>query len=97
MRRKWGQGEESGSAERGADGRFQQSILCDCCGKPMGDLDKEGNHFTDGEVCGASDGPGFFLCHRKRCQKAQEGLNIEERRKLFAAQRERNAAHQGFA
>lgn len=92
MSRKWGQDAHAGESERGYDGRFKISILCDCCGKPMGDLDKDGNHFTDSDVCGSSDGPGFFLCHRKRCHAAQEGKTIEERRVMFTTQRDRNDA-----
>lgn len=66
------EGRDSGS------GRFVKSAACDGCGKPVGT-----NYFTDGEVCGGSDGPGFYLCERKRCAAAREGLSIEARRALY--------------
>ncbi len=62
-------------------GRYRKSPKCDGCGKPVGT-----NYFTDDEVCGASDGPGFFLCDRKRCV-AKRDLDIEARRALYTAQR----------
>lgn len=53
--------------------------LCDGCGAPTGD-----DYATDAEVCGASDGPGFFLCDT--CA-ALEGTPLEERRAHYTAQR----------
>lgn len=71
---------------RNTDGRFSTKPACDACGKPC-----TGEHFTDGEACGSSDGPGFYLCERKRCEaKRPEGL--EERKAFYAAQREKNEA-----
>lgn len=91
MTRKWGQDDKGGGGERdAASGRFVTSILCDACGKPMGNLDKPGNHYTDDEVCGGSDGPGFYLCHRVRCGEHRESLPVEERRALYTAQRAKN-------
>lgn len=56
----------------GGSGRYIKSAPCDGCGKPVGT-----NYFTDGEVCGGSDGPGFYLCERKRCITKRSGLSIE--------------------
>jgi hypothetical protein len=71
---------------RGADGRYETKTPCDACGKPV-----TGAHLTDDEVCGGSDGPGFYLCSRKRCAaKIPDGL--EDRRAYYTAQRECNYA-----
>lgn len=71
---------------RGRDGRYGQKTLCDGCGKPV-----TGEHCTDDEICQGSDGPGFYLCTRKRCQDAiPEGAS--ERQAHYTAQRERNVA-----
>jgi hypothetical protein len=86
---KYGQHALAGEEERTASGKFRQSILCDCCGMPIGDLDKPGNHFTDDEVCGSSDGPGFFLCSRRACSIVYRGKSVDERREIFTAGRER--------
>lgn len=61
-------------------GRFRKSHPCDCCGQPVG-----AKYLTDGEVCGNTDGPGFYLCSRKSCGKLPGGvwvrnLPIAERR-----------------
>lgn len=56
-------------------GRFKRTPACDGCGKPVGTA-----YFTDSEVCGASDGPGFYLCERKLCQRQFEGMTVEQRR-----------------
>jgi len=72
---------------RDRSGRYAQSPACDACGKPVGV-----EYGTDNEVCGATDGPGFFLCHRARCAKKLEGLTVEERRTLYTAQRNKNRA-----
>lgn len=79
---KWGN--ESG--ERKA-GKFIASPACDCCGKPTGR-----DYNTDDEVCGSTDGPGFYLCSRKRCGAKTEGLDVEARRALYTAQRVKNRA-----
>lgn len=62
-------------------GKYRASPRCDGCGKPVGT-----NYFTDGDVCGDTDGPGFFLCERKRCI-AKRDLDLEGRRALYTAQR----------
>jgi hypothetical protein len=78
------------SRDRG--GRYKKEIRCDGCGKPI----KPDDYATDSEVCGAGDGPGFFLCHRKRClAKLPAEATIEERRAFYTAQRERNRAAGG--
>jgi hypothetical protein len=66
-------------------GRFTKSPACDGCGKPCGTA-----YYTDDEVCRGSDGPGFYLCDRKRCAAAREGKSAEERRVLYTTQRARN-------
>lgn len=63
-------------------GRFKKTQPCDGCGKPTG-----ADYCTDAEVCGGSDGPGFFLCSRKVCQKKLEPLGVEERRALYTSTR----------
>lgn len=66
-----------------AGGRFVKSATCDGCGKPCGTeplCDDEA--LTDG-----SDGPGFFLCERKRCRARCNALPVEERRAHYLAQR----------
>lgn len=71
---------------RATDGRYSSKPACDACGKPC-----TGEHFTDDEVCGGSDGPGFYLCGRVRCiAKRPDGL--EDRRTYYTAQRARNEA-----
>jgi hypothetical protein len=62
-------------------GKYQASASCDGCGKPVGT-----NYYTDDEVCGAGDGPGFYLCDRKRCV-AKRDLPVEGRRALYTATR----------
>jgi hypothetical protein len=68
-------------------GRFVKSPACDGCGKPVGT-----NYFTDEEVCGGGDGPGFYLCERTRCVKSREGMAVEERRALYERMRAGAAA-----
>jgi hypothetical protein len=68
---------------RKTDGQYALEIPCDCCGKPAG-----ADYLTDDEVCGDSDGPGFYLCNRVRCAPRYEGKPVEERRALFTAGRE---------
>ncbi len=70
---------------RERDGRYAIEQRCDACGKPI-----HGEYFTDDEVCCGSDGPGFFLCGRKRCGARYESLPIEKRRELFTEQRTKN-------
>jgi hypothetical protein len=61
-----------------SSGQFIKSAACDGCGKPVGT-----NYFTDDEVCGGGDGPGFYLCERKRCAARREGMSVDERRALY--------------
>lgn len=68
-------------------GKFKAGPRCDGCGKPIGTA-----YFTDEEVCGSTDGPGFLVCDRARCAKALEGLDVEQRRARYAKQRELNDA-----
>lgn len=70
-------------------GRFTASPACDFCGKPIGN-----DHYTDEEVCGNGDGPGFYLCDRKRCTKQREGMSVEERRMAYQLQRTGNRSKQ---
>ena len=85
-------GEEKTGVERGAAGRFAAVPKCDFCGKPI-----TGTHYSDTRVCGNSDGPGFYLCDRKRCVAARERL--EEEHGLnnlalrYAEQRKQNDGH----
>lgn len=70
-------------------GRYVHSTLCDCCGKPCGT-----EPLCDDEVCGDTDGPGFFICERKRCAAKRDPMTIEQRRELYTAQRAANEAKQ---
>ena len=64
-------------------GRYKATAKCDGCNKPVGT-----NYFTDEDVCGGSDGPGFYLCDRKRCIAARCKLSVEEKRARYEANRE---------
>ncbi len=66
--------------DKDRSGRYRKSPPCDACNKPVGT-----NWFTDDEVVGGSDGPGFYLCERKRCVAKREGLSVEEREALYEA------------
>ena len=71
-------------------GRFTKHPACDCCGKPCTE------HYSDERVCGAGDGPGFFICGRMTCAKLatktfEEG-GIEALRLLYTKQRNANDA-----
>jgi hypothetical protein len=74
-----------GKRNREADGRYRVEMPCDCCGKPV--LDE---HITDGDVCGNTDGPGFYLCGRARCNKRRDSLTVEQCRGLYTRQRAEN-------
>lgn len=74
--------------ERGTDGKYVAAPRCDCCGKPT----NEAERYTDDEVCGGTDGPGFFICHRKRCATKRDALTLEQRRELYTTQRAKNDA-----
>jgi hypothetical protein len=67
-----------------ATGRYKTSYPCDSCGKPVGT-----DYLTDDEVCDGSDGPGFFLCERKRCEKlpGRASADVEVRRAHYTAGR----------
>lgn len=62
------------------------TMFCDVCALPI-----TGTHYTDDEVCGGSDDPGFYL-HRECWAKG----TVEERRSIYTAGRaagERGRAH----
>lgn len=66
--------------DKDANGKYRKSALCDACNKPVGTA-----YFTDDEVCNGSDGPGFYLCERKRCPGSKG--SVEARRALYFANR----------
>lgn len=66
-------------------------MKCDSCGVRIRTRDGALQHYTDAEVCGNGDGPGFLLCGRTACGATYSGLDVEARRALFTAGRE---AHQ---
>lgn len=66
-----------------ASGRFERSVPCDACGEPVG-----AEYLTDEEVCGLTDGPGFFLCQRIACIKRRRGT-VEQRREFYETTRRR--------
>lgn len=68
--------------ERDTSGRYTDGHKCDACNKPTGV-----DYFTDDEVCGGSDGPGFYLCARKGCEKRRDALEVDARRALYTATR----------
>ena len=71
---------------RDRSGRFGSVTRCDCCDKPV-----TGEHLSDSRVCGNDDGPGFYLCDRKRCEAKREKLEaaggIEGLRVAYTATR----------
>ncbi len=68
--------------------RFVKHPKCDGCGKPVTE------HFTDERVCGGTDGPGFYICGRKRCTatltEVEESGGLEALGAHYAAQRKAN-------
>ncbi len=64
-------------------GRYKATIRCDFCGGAIGN----NTYCSDDEVCAGSDGPGFYLCGRTRCETARRGLSVATRRALYTAQR----------
>ena len=82
--------EAATNTARGKKGRFARVTRCDGCGKPV-----TGQHFTDDRVCGGTDGPGFFLCDRKRCveqlRQVESESGIDGLRMLYEERRCRNA------
>lgn len=69
--------------ERASSGRYSKSPTCDCCGLPVGT-----DPVCDEEVCGSTDGPGFFLCERRTCEAKRSNLSVEGRRALYQAVRQ---------
>jgi hypothetical protein len=63
-------------------GRYEASSLCDGCNKPVGT-----NYYSDEDVCGSGDGPGFYRCDRKRCAAKLEGLTVEQREAIYTSNR----------
>lgn len=49
---------------RDSKGRYAEEHKCHACGKPAPMYD----YCTDDELLGGSDGPGFIICRRKRCE-----------------------------
>lgn len=76
---------------RDRTGRYATTLRCDACGGGIG----TDSYCTDDDVCGGTDGPGFFLCGKRRCVATYEHLSVEERRTLYTAQRARNDARKG--
>ncbi len=72
---------------RGRAGRFIESQRCDACDKPVGTA-----YYTDDAVCGSTDGPGFYICERKRCARKLEGLSVDERRAIYVGVRAARSA-----
>lgn len=70
---------------RDRSGRYDKAKPCDACGKSV----NPETMFTDDEVCQGSDGPGFFLCDRKKCIDNRGG-DVAERRRLYEVQRAKN-------
>jgi hypothetical protein len=52
-------------------GRFAKHPKCDCCGRPCTE------HLSDERVCGAGDGPGFYICGRRACERLAEKIESE--------------------
>jgi hypothetical protein len=78
-----------GERRRERGGRYAVEQRCDACCKPI--TTATGGHFTDIEVCGGGDGPGFFLCGRERCCK-RRNVDIDDRRAMYTAGRILNDA-----
>lgn len=74
-------------------GRYARETRCDACGRAITmRVDRE-SYATDSDVCGATDGPGFYLClDRPACDALIEGKSVDERRALYTAQRAKNEA-----
>lgn len=75
-------------SDKDASGKYTNAIKCDCCGKPT----NEAERYSDDEVCGSSDGPGFYLCHRKRCATKRDAMTLAERTGHYCTQRAKNNA-----
>ena len=70
-------------SRRNAAGQYVQGENCDACNRKMAKAVSQGDYVTDDEVCGSSDGPGFYVCHA--CNDKLQGRSIEERRAVYAA------------
>lgn len=66
-------------------GRYSATPSCDACGKPVG-----ADYYTDDEVCGGGDGPGFYLCGRAACVRRRDMPSVDQRRALYETQRAAN-------
>lgn len=76
---------------READGRYANERRCDGCGGHV----KLDDYCTDEEVCGTSDGPGFYVCGLDTCASGKLDLTIQERRLIYTAQRAKNMRRAG--
>jgi len=65
-------------SKRDRTGRYSSGPPCDGCGSPVGT-----DPWTDDEICGQGDGPGFFLCQRATCRKRREALEPGARQALY--------------
>lgn len=77
--------------DKDSRGKYTEATKCDCCGKPT----NEAERYTDDEVCAGGDGPGFYLCHRKRCPHNREGWydqSVEVRLAAYTAGRAKHDA-----
>jgi len=68
---------------RQRDGRYANERRCDGCGGRI----KLDDYCTDEEVCGDTDGPGFYVCGRTRCPSSSSTLTVEQRRAIYTSQR----------
>lgn len=73
--------------KRGDDGKYTKHTRCDGCGGTI-----KGDYLTDDEVCEGGDGPGFFICERKRCGAKLEKMDTAARRTHYFTQRAKNEA-----
>lgn len=73
------------------DDEESETHLCDGCGEAV---DYPENHYTDEEVCGNADGPGFMLCGREGCPSSDSSLSVEQRREVYTAGRAKNMSEE---
>jgi len=69
---------QMGTLRNATTGQYVAHPRCDACAQPIA-----GDYLSDDEVCGDDDGPGFFLCARKRCVTKRDALDVEARRALY--------------
>lgn len=91
-----GKGKPPHKPRRDDIGRYANAPKCDGCGKPCAtpidpNDEDSGAYYTDDDVCGLTDGPGFHLCARRRCEAKREKLNVEQRRQLYTEQRAKHS------